>query len=147
MSRILLVEDNVQNLKLATVILRHEGHEVIPASDAEEAERHLAANPPDLVLMDIGLPGKDGYTLTREIRRNPALAHIPVLVVTSFAMKGDERKAREAGCSGYLTKPINRVELLSEIRRLLPNASSSPRAGRPGPEDPSGRSGAGGAGK
>ena len=125
-ARILLVEDNPLNLKLASVILRSVGYEVERATDAEEAEELLKARLPDLILMDMGLPGKDGYTLTRELRRAPATSHIPVLAVTYFAMKGDEEKAREAGCSGYLTKPINREELLREVRNLLDRALARP---------------------
>jgi CheY-like chemotaxis protein len=118
MTRILLVEDNPQNLKLASVILRSAGYEVVPAMDADEAERHLAERVPDLVVMDLGLPGKDGYTLTREIRQRPETAHVPVLAVTSFAMKGDREKAREAGCTGYMTKPIDRLEMLRQVRAM-----------------------------
>jgi two-component system, cell cycle response regulator DivK len=118
MTRILLVEDNPQNLKLASVILRSAGYEVVPAMDADEAERHLAEEVPDLVVMDLGLPGKDGYTLTREIRQRPETAHVPVLAVTSFAMKGDREKAREAGCTGYMTKPIDRLEMLRQVRAM-----------------------------
>lgn len=126
MVQILLVEDNPMNAKLASVILRSAGYTVDTAADAIEAEASMARTLPDLILMDLGLPGKDGYTLTREIRRKPRTSHIPVLAVTSFAMKGDERKAREAGCSGYLTKPINRIEMLNEVRRLLAGAAARP---------------------
>jgi two-component system, cell cycle response regulator DivK len=133
MPRILLIEDNPMNAKLASVILRTSGYTVSTASDATEAERSLEEGLPDLILMDLGLPGKDGYTLTREIRRRPETAHIPVLAVTSFAMKGDERKAREAGCSGYLTKPINRVEMLREVRKLLDRSAAI--AGKSGREE------------
>ncbi|MCI4351233.1 MAG: response regulator [Thermoplasmata archaeon] len=119
MSKILLVEDNPQNMKLATVILRSAGHDVHPAVDAEEAELAMETMMPDLILMDLGLPGKDGYTLTRELKRRPRTAGIPVLAVTSYAMKGDERRALEAGCSGYLSKPINRLELLKVVESLL----------------------------
>jgi CheY-like chemotaxis protein len=119
MRRILVVEDNPQNLKLASVILRSAGYEVLPAMDAEEADRMLRQSVPDLILMDLGLPGKDGYTFTRELRERPSTADLPILAVTSFAMKGDEEKAREAGCSEYLTKPIDRLELLGRVRELL----------------------------
>lgn len=130
MVQILLVEDNPMNAKLASVILRSAGYSVDTAADATEAEASMARVLPDLILMDLGLPGKDGYTFTREIRRMPRTAHIPVLAVTSFAMKGDERKAREAGCSGYLTKPINRVEMLNEVRRLLAGTTAPPAAAK-----------------
>jgi CheY-like chemotaxis protein len=119
MSRILLVEDNPQNMKLASVILKRAGYQVETAADAEEAELSIEGTMPDLILMDLGLPGKDGYTLTRELKRHPRTAGIPVLAVTSYAMKGDERKAIDAGCSGYLSKPINRLELLRMVGSLL----------------------------
>jgi two-component system, cell cycle response regulator DivK len=120
MARILIVEDNALNLKLATVILRTDGHEIVGAADADAAERHLAQEIPDLILMDMGLPGKDGYTLTKELRRWPSLARVPIVALTSFAMKGDRERAMAAGCSEYLTKPINRAVLLGCIRSLLP---------------------------
>lgn len=129
MAQILLVEDNPVNAKLATVILRSQGHTVEAVTDAVGARQVLQVQRPDLILMDLGLPGVDGYALTREIRRRPETASIPVLAVTSFAMKGDELKAREAGCSGYLTKPINRLELLAEVQRLL-GGSTAPPGGR-----------------
>lgn len=119
MANILIVEDNPQNLKLAQVILKQEGYEVESAVDAEEAEKMLTTLRPDLILMDLGLPGKDGYALARDIRRNARTTKIPILAVTSFAMRGDEERAREAGCSGYITKPINRIELLRQVRELL----------------------------
>jgi CheY-like chemotaxis protein len=119
MARILVVEDNPQNLKLASVILRSQGHDVRGAYDADEAEAAIAEQVPDLILMDLGLPGKDGYSFTRELRARPDTGAIPILAVTSFAMKGDSERAFEAGCSGYLTKPIQRTELLGRVDALL----------------------------
>jgi CheY-like chemotaxis protein len=116
---ILLVEDNPLNRKLATVILQNAGYQVDQAGDAVAAERSILRRRPDAILMDMGLPGKDGFTLTRELARDPITAQIPVLAVTSYAMKGDEQRAREAGCRGYLTKPINREELLRQCHGLL----------------------------
>ncbi|HEV2520235.1 MAG TPA: response regulator [Thermoplasmata archaeon] len=133
MARILLVEDNPLNAKLAALILRTSGYSVVSASDATEAYRVLAHERPDLILMDLGLPGMDGYALTRELRRHPQTRPIPILAVTSFAMKGDELKAREVGCDGYLTKPIDRLQLLREIRRLLHEPEPVP-----GPRPPPG---------
>src|SRR5579863_3866667 len=98
-------------MKLASVILRKAGYDVIAAVDSDEAESAIETQVPDLILMDLGLPGKDGYTLTRELKRRPRTASVPILAVTSYAMKGDEAKARDAGCSGYLAKPIDRLEL------------------------------------
>jgi CheY-like chemotaxis protein len=128
MAHILLVEDNPLNAKLASLILAQDGHEIEVAADANEAERALRARRPDLILMDLGLPGKDGFTLTREIRDDPTTHDIPVLAVTSFAMKGDERRAMEAGCSGYLTKPIDRSRMLREVHELLARRSTAAAA-------------------
>jgi CheY-like chemotaxis protein len=119
MARILVVEDNPLNLKLASVLLRTAGHEVVPAFDAEEAEEALAHGPPDLILMDLGLPGKDGYSLTRELRQRPSTSQVPILAVTSFAMKGDEERAIAAGCSAYLAKPIDGPTFLRRVDQLL----------------------------
>jgi len=124
MANVLVVEDNPQNLKLSTVILRAAGHTVVGAHSAEEAEAALARQLPDLILMDIALPGKDGYTLTRELRARPPTARIPILAVSSFAMPGDAERALEAGCSAYLTKPIRRAILLQQVDLLL----AAPRA-------------------
>jgi CheY-like chemotaxis protein len=129
MARILLVEDNPLNAKLASLILAQDGHQIEVAADAIEAERALKERVPDLILMDLGLPGKDGYTLTREIRKDPTTHDIPVLAVTSFAMKGDERRAMEAGCSGYLTKPIDRSRMLHAVHELLARRSTAEAAG------------------
>ena len=119
MAHILIVEDNPLNLKLASVILRSDGHQTEGAADADEAEEILQARTPDLILMDLGLPGRDGYEFTRELRDRPATRDVPILAVTSFAMKGDRTKALDAGCSGYLTKPIDRPSLLRQVRALL----------------------------
>lgn len=119
MARILIVEDNAMNLKLASVILNAAGYETRGAADAEEAAAVIAEGTPDLILMDLGLPGKDGYEFTRELRERPETTTVPILAVTSFAMKGDRVKAIDAGCSGYLTKPINRLALLEEVGSLL----------------------------
>lgn len=123
--RVLIVEDNPLNLKLASVILRSAGLETVGAGDAEEGARAIAERIPDLILMDLGLPGKDGYEFTRELRARPETRHVPILAVTSFAMKGDRAKAMEAGCNGHLTKPIDRTELLAQVRRLLPEEASA----------------------
>lgn len=141
MANVLVVEDNPQNLKLTTVILASAGHSVVGARSAEEAEAALARSRPDLILMDIALPGKDGYTLTRELRSRPSTARLPILAVSSFAMPGDAERALGAGCSAYLTKPIRRATLLEQVNLLLappgahapepPAASASSIAPRP----------------
>jgi CheY-like chemotaxis protein len=129
MARILIVEDNPLNLKLASVILRAAGHLTEGAADAEEAERAIARQVPDLILMDLGLPGRDGYVFTRELRQRAETRDVPILAVTSFAMKGDRSKALDAGCSAYLTKPIDRLQLLHRVRALLEGPSPLPVRG------------------
>jgi CheY-like chemotaxis protein len=92
---------------------------VAQAVDAEEAIEAIAAAPPDLILMDIGLPGMDGLTLTRKLKEDPATRDIRVAALTAFAMKGDEEKAIEAGCDGYISKPIDTRELGAQVAQLL----------------------------
>lgn len=109
--RILIVDDNPQNLKLARVVLSTSGFDVETAGDAEEALVMLDTFAPRLILMDIQLPGMDGLELTRQLKADPARKHIVVIALTAFAMKGDEDRARAAGCDGYITKPIHTVTL------------------------------------
>jgi CheY-like chemotaxis protein len=141
MARILVVEDNPQNLKLTSIILQSAGHVVVPTVDSTQAEHALRAEIPDLILMDVALPGKDGYAFTRELRARPATSRIPILVVSAFAMPGDAEKALDAGCTEYLTKPIRRASLLERVASLLgPHAPSgeggvsSPRVADESPE-------------
>jgi CheY-like chemotaxis protein len=103
---ILVVEDNPLNLELARAVLERDGHEVLEAHDATDCMLILSQRRPDLILMDIQLPGKDGLQLTRELRDREATRHLLIVAMTSYAMVGDERRALEAGCDGYLTKPI-----------------------------------------
>ena len=115
-----MVEDNEENRRLLHDLLPSAGYEVIEAVTGEEgitmAETHL----PDLILMDIQLPGLDGYEATRRIKANPALRHIPIIAVTSYAMSGDDVKALEAGCDAYVTKPFSPRELLALVRQYVP---------------------------
>jgi CheY-like chemotaxis protein len=104
---ILIVDDNATNLKLARVILAREGYEIITAADAEEAIETLKGCAPSLILMDIQLPGMDGLALTRRLKAAPSTRHIKIVALTAYAMKGDDVKAMEAGCDGYITKPID----------------------------------------
>jgi len=113
-TRVLIVDDNKTNLKLASDVLSFDGYEILNASDAESAQEIIRQTPPDLILMDIALPGMDGLTLTRLLKANELTRHIVVVALTAFAMKGDDTRAREAGCDGYITKPID--------TRTLPNA-------------------------
>jgi CheY-like chemotaxis protein len=104
---ILLVEDNPLNTKLICAALQHEGYVLLTAADAVEAQALLAGRRPDLILMDLHMPGMNGFDLTRLIKADPATRDVIVVAVTAAAMKGDEERARAAGCDGYLTKPID----------------------------------------
>ena len=104
---ILIVDDNVANLKLARVLLKGEGYEVRTAADAEEALEILREFRPRLILTDLQMPGMDGFELTRRLKADPALRGVIVLALTAYAMKGDEERARAAGCDGYVAKPID----------------------------------------
>jgi two-component system cell cycle response regulator DivK len=117
--RILLIEDNAVNRRLAQFLLKSQGYEVWEVTSAPEAFESLKERQPDLILMDIQLPGIDGLTATRQLKADPATRDIPVLAVTSYAMKGDETKAFEAGCSGYVTKPIDKTVFLQAVAKAL----------------------------
>jgi CheY-like chemotaxis protein len=105
--RILIVDDNPQNSKLARVLLSTEGYEVKTSPDAEEALRVLASFSPDLILMDLQLPGMDGLDLTRRLKADPVYRGIIIVALTAYSMRGDEEKALAAGCDGYIAKPID----------------------------------------
>ena len=121
--RILIVDDNSVNLKLMRVLLAGEGYTVRTAADAEEALTVLREFAPRLILMDIQLPGIDGYEATRRIKADPALSAIPIIVVTSYALSGDPGKARAAGCDAYVSKPFSPRQLLAKIREYLAPAA------------------------
>ena len=123
---ILIVDDNPMNLKLTEVLLKMEGYDVRTAPDAETALALLARWCPELILMDLQLPGMDGLELTRRLKADPATRGIVVVAITAYAMKGDEQKAREAGCDGYIPKPIDTQALAQAVTALLaPRAESS----------------------
>jgi CheY-like chemotaxis protein len=117
--RILIVDDNVINLKLARVLLEGEGYEVRTAEDAAVAVRVLEDFTPALILMDIQLPGLDGLTFTRRLKAQPKWRQTRIVALTAYAMKGDEDKARAAGCDGYITKPIDPITLPERILGYL----------------------------
>ena len=119
--RILLIEDNAVNRRLAQFLLKSQGYEVWEVTSAPEAFESLKERQPDLILMDIQLPGMDGLAATRQLKANPVTCDIPVLAVTSYAMKGDEAKAFEVGCSGYVTKPIDKRLFLEAVAKALGN--------------------------
>ena len=127
--QILVVDDNPTNLKLASDVLEMAGYSTIKAADAEEAQKMLEQTIPDLILMDIALPGMDGLTLTRKLKADERLRHVPVVALTAFAMKGDDQKAIDAGCSGYITKPIDTRKLAQQVADFL-------RAAQPHRKDP-----------
>lgn len=127
---ILIIDDNPTNLKLARVVLAGEGYAVRTANDAEEALRALATFTPRLILMDIQLPGIDGLELTRRLKADPATKDITIVALTAYAMKGDEEKARAAGCDGYITKPIDAITLPQQVAEHV--ARAAPPAGLKG---------------
>ena len=117
---ILIIEDNEQNLYLVTFILEKNGHSVVQARSGDEGVRVAASCEPDLILLDIQLPVMDGYTVARELRKIPALANIPIIAVTSFAMPGDREQALAAGCTGYIEKPIDPDTFITQVHQHLP---------------------------
>ena len=128
---ILVVDDNPTNLKLAVDVLGFEGYQVRRAANADEARAAIKQTPPALILMDIQMPGMDGLTLTRVLKADPATQDIPIVAMTSFAMKGDDLKAREAGCDGYLTKPIDTRKLPEQVSGFLQQAELRRQKGEP----------------
>lgn len=116
---ILVVDDHPTNLKLAASLLESEGCRVTQAGDAEEAQQVIQRDPPDLILMDLALPGMDGLTLTKQLKADLATRSIIIVALTAFAMKGDEAKAREAGCDGYIAKPIDTRKFPKQVADLL----------------------------
>ena len=118
---ILVVDDNPTNLKLVSDLLEFEGYEITRAEDAEQGQALLNNRLPDLILMDIALPGMDGLSLTRLLKADKRTRRIPIIALTAFAMKGDEEKALSAGCDAYLTKPINTRTLGIKVAEQLQN--------------------------
>ena len=121
-TRILLVEDHEDNRRIVRDLIGATGYELVEAVSGEEGVTMAESHRPDLILMDIQLPGIDGYEATRRIKANAALAHIPIIAVTSYALSGDDVKAREAGCDDYVTKPFSPRALLAKIREYLQEA-------------------------
>lgn len=105
--RILIVEDNAMNRRVAQFILKSQGYTVYEARDGQEGLDLIKEHSPDLILMDLQLPGLDGFTIARLIKQNPVTKKIPVVALTAYAMRGDAERALEAGCDGYITKPID----------------------------------------
>ena len=120
--KILIVEDNPMNLELATDLLEASGYVIIQAGTAEEGIKLARAESPDLILMDISLPGMDGLEATGDLKQNPTTKDIPVIALTAHAMKGDEEKSLAAGCTGYITKPIDTREFPKDVARFIDSA-------------------------
>ena len=117
--RILVVEDQEDNRQILRDLLTSVGFELFEAEDGEKGVAAAAAHRPDLILMDIQMPILDGYEATRRIKANPELKGIPIIVVTSYALSGDEDKARAAGCDDYITKPYSPRQLLAKVNAHL----------------------------
>ena len=116
---ILIVEDEPKNLKLASDLLQASGYTTIEATDGKQGVELAKAKNPDLILMDIQMPVMDGLEATRILKRDTTTKDIPVLALTSYAMKGDEERILEAGCNGYLAKPFDIQELLKEVAQYF----------------------------
>lgn len=119
MNNILVAEDNPVNRELLRELLETHGYHVVEACDGQDALQMIAASPPDLLLLDLGMPVLDGFGVIRKIRDNPHWVALPVLAVTAYAMNGDRDKIINSGFDGYLSKPINSALLLQEVKRLL----------------------------
>ena len=126
MARVLVIEDNAANMKLTSLLLLSVGHTVLCAADAETGLTLARADRPDLILMDIQLPGMDGLAATAMLKQDPAPAAIPVIALTAMAMKEDREKTRAAGCDAYIAKPLRYRELYAAIDALLVKGEPPP---------------------
>jgi two-component system, cell cycle response regulator DivK len=117
--RILVVEDQEDNRRILRDLLGNAGYELIEAESGEEALTAVEAQRPDLILMDIQLPVMDGYEVARRVKSNPDMKLVPIIAVTSYALTGDEAKARAAGCNAYISKPYSPRALLAKVREFL----------------------------
>ena len=137
--QVLIVDDQAMNIELARFVLEAEGFAVEVAADADQALVRINASRPDLVLMDIQMPGTDGLALTQRLKRDPATRSIVVVAFTAYAMKGDEARLRGAGCDGYIAKPIQVATFGATVRALLRQGAAGGGLGTadPGAADPS----------
>ncbi|MBM3951012.1 MAG: response regulator [Rhodospirillales bacterium] len=119
MKKVMIVEDNELNMKLFNDLLQAQGYETVQVMDGKDVVRQVRQHHPNLIIMDIQLPGVSGVELTRQIKSDPALKEIPVLAVTAFAMKGDQDKIMESGCDGYLSKPISVPIFLETVAKFF----------------------------
>jgi len=118
---VLITEDNPKNRKVFKDILRVHGYKSIEAVDGEEGYRMAKEHKPDLIVMDVQLPGANGYEVTRRLKSKDDTKDIPIIIVTSFAMAGEENEARAAGCDDYISKPINIHQFIETIKKYLPD--------------------------
>jgi CheY-like chemotaxis protein len=139
MKRILIAEDNAVNRELLRELLEMRGYDVIEACDGQEALQKIAEAPPDILLLDLGMPVLDGFGTVLKIRENPHLNSLPVLAVTAYAMRGDREKILNSGFNGYLSKPINPSALDQELERLLNKDGAKSVFGSRGDTAPPGR--------
>lgn len=126
--RILIVEDHEVNRRILRDLLMSAGYELAEATTGEDGINLAENYHPDLILMDIHLPGIDGYDTTRRIKSNPALHHVPIIAVTSYALSGDEEKAQQAGCESYISKPFSPRAVLEKIREFLGELTTPSRS-------------------
>ena len=119
---VLIVEDNPNNRMIMRDMMEVQGHKTLEAVDGSAGLAMALEHRPDLILMDVQLPGMDGYEVTRRLKTQDETKHIPIVAVTSYAMKGEEERAREAGCDAYVTKPFSGTELIAKIEQLLQRA-------------------------
>jgi CheY-like chemotaxis protein len=124
----LIVDDNAMNIAIAEVVLRAENFEGATATDGVEAMQKAGSFRPHLILMDIQMPGKDGLSVTRDLKADPATRHIRIVAFTAYAMQGDEAKMRAAGCDGYLSKPIDVKKFGVQVRSYLHAGGEAPAA-------------------
>ncbi|HEX6018675.1 MAG TPA: response regulator [Burkholderiaceae bacterium] len=120
--RVLIVDDNEVNVELASFLLARAGMQVAAALDAQRALEQVESFAPDLILMDIQLPGRDGIALTRQLRSRPSARPLAIVAFTAYAMKGDKERFLAAGCDGYIAKPIDVATFVDDVRALLPAA-------------------------
>jgi two-component system cell cycle response regulator DivK len=136
MARVLIIEDNAANMKLATLLLRTAGHTALCAVDAETGLTLARTDRPDLILMDLQLPGIDGLAATALLKQDPVTAAIPIIALTAMAMKADREKSQLAGCDAYIAKPLRYKDLYAAIERLLatgPRVTGQTRPFHPAP--------------
>jgi len=122
---ILLIEDNEQNAYLARFLLQQAGCAVVTARTGQEGLEKVRSAIPDLILLDIQLPDTDGYQIAQRLREDPAVRHIPIVALTSFAMPGEKKRALELGCRGYIEKPIEAGKFAQQVKAFLPSAGDA----------------------